>query len=80
MYSYRILFVLESSDHVWNIRVQSEYEIKSDKHFTLFTSLFSASFGIARFLKTDPCKLLPDDGLLGGTTFLKGYGRIYKHK
>ena len=39
MYSYRILFVLESSDHVWNKRVQSEYEIKSDKHFTLFTSV-----------------------------------------
>jgi len=37
MYSYRILFVLESSSHVWNIRVQSEYE--SDKHFTLFTSV-----------------------------------------
>ena len=39
MYSYRILFVLESSDHVLSIRVQSEYEIKSDKHFTLFTSV-----------------------------------------
>ena len=28
--------------------------------------MFTASFGIAKFLKTGPCQLLPEEGLCGG--------------
>ena len=33
---------------------------------TFVTSVITASFGIARFLKNGPCKLVPSDGPLGG--------------
>ena len=33
---------------------------------TLLSSLVTASLGIAKFLKTGPCRLVPDQGPLGG--------------
>ena len=33
---------------------------------TTVTSLLSAAFGMAKFLKTGPCRLVSNDGLLGG--------------
>ena len=33
---------------------------------TSVTSLLSAGFGMAKFLKTGPCRLVSNDGLLGG--------------
>ena len=33
---------------------------------TSLTSLLSAAFGMAKFLKTGPCRLVSNDGLLGG--------------
>ena len=33
---------------------------------TLLISLLSAGFGMAKFLKTGPCRLVSNDGLLGG--------------
>ena len=33
---------------------------------TLTTSLFSTAFGISKFLKSGPCRLVPNEGCLGG--------------
>ena len=33
---------------------------------TLATSIFSTSFGISKFLKSGPCRLVPNEGCLGG--------------
>ena len=33
---------------------------------TVLTSWLSAAFGIARFLKTGPCRLVSNDGILSG--------------
>ena len=33
---------------------------------TTVTSFLSAGFGMAKFLKTGPCRLVSNDGLLGG--------------
>ena len=34
--------------------------------FTFSTSVLSSAFGIAKFLKSGPCRLVQNDGLLGG--------------
>ena len=44
---------------------------RKEKHANLFLvtfalSVFSATFGIAKFLKSGPCRLLPNDGPIGG--------------
>ena len=33
---------------------------------TFISSVLTATFGIAKFLKIGPCRLVPDEGLLGG--------------
>ena len=33
---------------------------------TLWSSILSASFGLAKFLKLGPCRILPNSGWLGG--------------
>ena len=33
---------------------------------TFITSVLSASLGIAKFLKLGPCRLIPNEGILGG--------------
>ena len=33
---------------------------------TLATSIFSTAFGISKFLKSGPCRLVPNEGCLGG--------------
>ena len=43
------------------------YSLDKDLFFATFaTSVLTATLGIAKFLKTGPCRLVPDHGQLGG--------------
>ena len=55
----------------YELLVGSERLDSNNKTFILFvatfsTSIVSASLGIAKFLKLGPCRLIPNEGILGG--------------
>ena len=57
--------------HILITLASMDYYLISDGNsdlfrLTLFSSFLSASFGIAKYLKTGPCRLLPEEGLCGG--------------
>ena len=60
--------------HILIILYQFDAEIIGGDNFAsmglfllaLVSSMFTVSFGIAKFLKTGPCRLLPEEGLGGG--------------
>ena len=52
---------------LWVLNVNITFNLNPALFVTTFaTSVLSATLGIAKFLKTGPCRLVPDQGPLGG--------------
>ena len=52
---------------LWVLNHKITYELNPELYIATFiSSVLSATFGIAKFLKIGPCRLVPDEGLLGG--------------
>ena len=52
---------------LWVLNFRITYDLNPGLFIATFTtSVFTATLGIAKFLKTGPCRLVPDQGPLGG--------------
>ena len=59
----QVVILLTLSILDWDIVIDGSEDLF---FLTFFSSIFTASFGITKFLKIGPCRLIPEEGLGGG--------------